>query len=67
MNIITEKDILTNFESIFQEAGQLEDIKLTTAITKQSRLMAQKEEDSDVLTPVNTYTIPKTALFLHSK
>lgn len=44
-----------------------EDIKLATSITKQSRLVIKKEEEPEVIIPVNTYTIPKTVMFMKSQ
>jgi hypothetical protein len=41
-----------------------EDIKLTASITKQSRLVAKREEEPEVITPANTYTIPRAIMFM---
>jgi hypothetical protein len=44
-----------------------EDILLTTSITKQSRLVIKREEEPEAIIPVNTYTIPKTVMFMKSQ
>ncbi len=44
-----------------------EDIKLAASITKQSRLVIKREEEPEAIIPVNTYTIPKTLMFMKTQ
>ena len=53
-----------NYQDYLDELTHAEDIILTTAITKQTRLVLKREEEPEVLIGVNTYTIPNTIMLL---
>ncbi|HPD60184.1 MAG TPA: hypothetical protein PKV48_00275 [Thermodesulfobacteriota bacterium] len=55
---------IDNYQDYLDELTHAEDILLTTAITKQTRSVLKKEEETEVLIGVNTYTIPNTIMLL---
>lgn len=59
----TSQDKITDYQNDLDKFIN-EDIKLAAAITKQSRLVIKREEEPEAIIPVNTYTVPKTVMFI---